>query len=103
MNRKFFRLVSVAAILLAINFTMLPTAEARGLSGSHTAVTSTTDLWSIAISWLVNLLPGGHTGHGAGLTHRASAVEVTGTGTGGMRTNTGPCIDPNGLHCAGTN
>jgi len=99
MNRKFFRLVSVAAILLAINFTMLPTAEARGLSGSHTAVTSTTDLWSIAISWLVNLLPGGHTGNGSGLTHRSSASGTSGTGTSTTpvyRVNTGSCIDPNG-------
>jgi hypothetical protein len=100
MNRKFFRFVSVAAVVLAINVAMLPTAEARGLSGSHTAVTSTTDLWSAAIAWLTNLLPGGNTGHAAGLNHRSSASSITGTGTGTvdtrMRPNTGSCIDPNG-------
>jgi hypothetical protein len=100
MNRKFFRLVSVAAILLAINFIMLPTAEARGLSGSHTAVTSTTDLWSAAITWLTNLLPGGNTGHAAGLNHRSSASSITGTVDTRMRPNTGSCIDPLGGHCS---
>ena len=98
MNRKFFRLVSVAAVVLAINVAMLPTAEARGLSGSRTAVTNTNDMWSSAIAWLTSLLPGGNTGHAAGLEHRTSASTTIGTGTGGttMKPNTGSCIDPNG-------
>ena len=99
MNRNFFRFVSVAAVVLAINVAMLPTAEARGLSGSRTAVTNTNDMWSSAIAWLTSLLPGGNTGHGAGLEHRSSAsTTIIGTGTGGtrMQPNTGACIDPNG-------
>ena len=72
MTTKFFRLVSVVVLLLAITLTVLPTAEARGLSGSRTAVNSTNDLWSAAIAWLANLLPGGHTGQAAGLSHGVS-------------------------------
>jgi hypothetical protein len=102
MNRNFFRFVSVAAVVLAINVAMLPTVEARGLSGSRTAVTNTNDMWSSAIAWLANLLPGGNTGHAAGLEHRSSASTLTGTGTGSttIRPNTGSCIDPLGGHCA---
>jgi hypothetical protein len=98
MNRKFFRLVSVAAVVLAINVAMLPTAEARGLSGSRTAVTNTNDMWSSAIAWLTSLLPGGNGGRAAGLDHRSSALTITPPPTGGpaMRPNTGSCIDPNG-------
>jgi hypothetical protein len=100
MNRTFFRFVSVAAMLLAITFVTLPTAEARGLSGSQRAVTHTNDLWSTALSWLANLLPGGNAGQGAGLTHQSSAATTdTTTTTGGYRVNTGSCIDPNGLKC----
>jgi hypothetical protein len=98
MNRKFFRFVSVAAVVLAINVAMLPTVEARGLSGSRTAVTNTNDMWSTAIAWLTSLLPGGNTGHGAGLDHRSSASTIDPGTTSGtrMRPNTGACIDPNG-------
>jgi hypothetical protein len=101
MNRTFFRFVSVAAMLLAITFVTLPTAEARGLSGSQRAVTHTNDLWSTALSWLANLLPGGNAGQGAGLSHRSSASTLGGTGTGDLqlRPNTGSCIDPMGGHC----
>ncbi len=103
MNRNFFRFVSVAAMLLAITFVTLPTAEARGFSGSQRAVTNTNDLWSTAISWLTNLLPGGHAGQGAGLTHLSGATTTTGTGTGTTtyqsRPNTGSCIDPMGGRC----
>jgi hypothetical protein len=98
MNRNFFRFVSVAAVVLAINVAMLPTAEARGLSGSRTAVTSTNDMWSTAIAWLTSLLPGGNTGHGAGLDHRSSASTIATPPPSGprMSPNTGACIDPNG-------
>ena len=99
MNRNFFRFVSVAAMLLAITFVTLPTAEARGFSGSQRTVTNTNDLWSTAIAWLTNLLPGGNAGQGTGLTHRSSASTTTGgtTSTGPVyRVNTGSCIDPNG-------
>src|SRR5262245_53258785 len=100
MNRNFFRFVSVAAMLLAISLMILPTAEARGFSGSQKAVTHTNDLWSTAIAWLTNLLPGGNSGHGAGLTHQSSATTTTGGGTTSTgptyRVNTGSCIDPMG-------
>ncbi len=102
MNRTFFRFVSVAALLLAITFVTLPTAEARGLSGSQRAVTSTNDLWSTAIAWLTNLLPGGHAGQRGGLGHLSSASTTTigtGTGGGGYTVNTGSCIDPMGGKC----
>jgi hypothetical protein len=99
MNRTFFRFVSVAAMLLAITFVTLPTAEARGLSGSQRAVTHTNDLWSTALSWLANLLPGGNAGQGAGLTHQSSAATTDTTTTSGYRLNTGSCIDPMGGHC----
>ena len=101
MNRNFFRFVSVAAMLLAISLMILPTAEARGFSGSQKAVTHTNDLWSTAIAWLTNLLPGGNAGHGAGLTHRSSASTLDGTGSTGptYHVNTGSCIDPNGFKC----
>jgi hypothetical protein len=100
MNRTFFRFASVAVMLLAISFVMLPTAEARGLSGSQRTVTNTNDLWSTALAWLANLLPGGHAGQGAGLSHQSSASTTTSTGTGGGYTvNTGSCIDPMGGKC----
>lgn len=94
MNRTYSRLVCVAALLLAINFATLPTAEARSLAGSHTAVTGTHDLWSAATAWLASLLPGSTTGRP--LNHLSSATTSTGTPSGGYRTNTGPCIDPLG-------
>ena len=98
MNRTFFRVASVAVLLLAISFAMIPAAEARGLSNSQRAVTSTNDLWSAALAWLSSLLPGGQAGQRAGLTHQSSAsTTLTGTGTGGgYTTNTGSCIDPMG-------
>ena len=102
MNRNFFRFVSVAALLLAIIFVTLPSAEARGLSGAQRAVTNTHDLWSTALAWIANLLPGGHTGQGAGLTHQSSAATLgtgTGTDTYTVKPNTGSCIDPMGGHC----
>lgn len=99
MNRTFFRFASVAVLLVAISFVMIPTAEARGLSSSQRAVTSSTDLWSAALAWLSNLLPGGPAGQRGGLTHQSSAsTSTTGTGTGGggYTVNTGSCIDPMG-------
>ncbi len=103
MKRTFFRFVSVATLLLAIIFVTLPTAEARGLSGAQRVVTPNNDLWNNAIAWLTNLLPNGHNGQGAGLTHQSSALTGTGTDTGtttgGRRANTGSCIDPMGGRC----
>jgi len=98
MNRKYFRLVSVAAVVLAINVATFPAAEARTLSGSRTTANHTTDLWSASIAWLTGLLPGSH----AGLRPAASATTTIGGGTttGGSRPNTGSCIDPLGGHCA---
>ena len=99
MNRKCFRLVSVAAVVLAINVATFPAAEARTLSGSgsHTTANRTSDLWSTALTWLTGLLPGGH----AGLRPMTNATTMigTGTGTGTSRPNTGSCIDPMGGHC----
>lgn len=103
MNRTFFRFVSVAALLLAITFVTLPTAEARGLSGSPRTVSSTNDLWSTALAWLTNLLPGDHAGQRGGLSHLSGAsTSTTGTGTGGggYTVNTGSCIDPMGGKCS---
>jgi hypothetical protein len=99
MNRKFLRLVSVAAVALAINFAMLPTAEARDLSGSRTALTHTSDLWSAAIAWLADLLPGAHATRTTTPSHLVSYTITP--GDGGYRTNTGPCIDPLGIRCSG--
>ncbi len=98
MNRKYFRLISVAAVVLAINVATFPVAEARTLSGSHTAPTRTSDLWSATITWLTGLLPTGHTG----LRPAANATTSGGgTNTGTARPNTGSCIDPMGVnHCA---
>jgi hypothetical protein len=94
MNRKYFRLVCVVALLLALNFVLLPTAEARSLAGSRTTVTGTHDLWSTAIAFLTQLLPGFAAGRPLG---HVSSAATGGTGTGGgYRTNTGPCIDPLG-------
>lgn len=98
MNRKYFRLISVVAVVLAINVTTFPVAEARALSGSHTAVSRTTDLWSATVTWLTGLLPNGNTG----LRPAANATTLGGgTSTGTARPNTGSCIDPLGsTHCA---
>ncbi len=93
MNRKFFRLVCVAALLLALNFVMLPTAEARSLTGSRTAVAGPQSLWSGAIAWLAQLLPGTAS---RTLSHTSSATETGGRTGGGYQTQTGPCIDPLG-------
>jgi hypothetical protein len=99
MNRKYFRLVSVAAVVLAINVATFPVAEARTLSGSHKTANSTSDLWSATVTWLAGLLPNGHTG----LRPAASATAIGGEGTSGGRSqpNTGSCIDPMGVtHCS---
>jgi hypothetical protein len=97
MNRKYFRLISVVAVVLAINIATFPVAEARTLSGSHTAINRTTDLWSATVTWLTGLLPTGHTG----LRPAANATTIGGTNTGTARPNTGSCIDPMGVnHCA---
>jgi hypothetical protein len=95
MNRKYFRLVCVAAILFALNFAMLSTAEARSLSGSHKAVSGTHDVWSAATAWLAGLLPGGAVKRP--VSHTSAASSTGGTyGGGGYQTQTGPCIDPLG-------
>jgi hypothetical protein len=93
MNRKHSRLVCVAALLLTLNFAMLPTAEARSLTGSRTAVTSPQKLWSGAIAWLAQLLTGTA---GRTLSHASSATGTGGRTGGGYQTQTGPCIDPMG-------
>jgi hypothetical protein len=93
MNQKYFRLVCVVALLLALNFAMLPTAEARSLTGSRTAVTGPQDLWSSAIAWLAQLLPGGA---GRSMNHVSNATTTGGRTGGGYQTQTGPCIDPLG-------
>jgi hypothetical protein len=102
MNRKNFRLIAVAAVVLAINVATFPSAEARTLAGSHTTANHTTDFWSASISWLTGLLPGSH----AGLHHAANATTaIGGTSTGTSHPNTGSCIDPMGgiTHCSPTN
>jgi hypothetical protein len=97
MNRKYFRLVCTVALLLALSFAVLPTAEARTLAGSRTAITGTHDLWSTALAWMTSLLPGATAGRPLG--HLSSASTTGGTGTGGgYTTNTGPCIDPLGVN-----
>ena len=101
MNRKYFRLVSVAVVVLALTVATFP-AEARTLSGSHATANRTSGLWDAAVIWLGGLLPNGH----SALRPAASATtEVGSTGgnpTGGhARPNTGSCIDPMGVnHCA---
>jgi hypothetical protein len=103
MNRKNFRLIAVAAVVLAINVATFPSAEARTLAGSHATANHTTDFWSASISWLTGLLPGSH----AGLHPAANATTTTGGGTptgGHSHPNTGSCIDPMGVsHCSPTN
>jgi hypothetical protein len=97
MNRKYFRLIAVATVALAINVATFPAAEARPLSGSHTTANGTSDLWSATVAWLAGLLPNGHTG----LRHMASATAIGGEMAGGRtQPNTGSCIDPMGGHCA---
>jgi hypothetical protein len=98
MNRKYFRLVSVAAVVVAMNVATFPAAEARPLSGSHTTANHTSDLWSATVTWLTGLLPG----H-AGLRPAARATtSIGGTNTGTAQPNTGSCIDPMGgsTHCS---
>jgi len=90
MNRKYLRLVGVVTVMLVTGLTVLPAAEARELSGSRFAVTSTTEVMSAALGWMADLLGLGH----KGLSHQAS-MSIGGPG-GGYHTNTGPCIDPNG-------
>jgi hypothetical protein len=90
MNRKYFRLVCTVALLLALNFVVLPTAEARPLAGSRATITGAHDLWSTAIAWLTRLLP---SASGRPVRHLSSASIG---GGGGYQTNTGPCIDPLG-------
>jgi hypothetical protein len=95
MNRKYSRLVCSVALLLVLSFVMLPSAEARNLTGSRTAATGPQDLWSSAIAWLAHLLPGNA---GQPVRHLLSASLTGGTGGGGYTTNTGPCIDPLGVN-----
>jgi hypothetical protein len=96
MNRKYFRLISVAAVVLAINVATFPAAEARALSGSHATINRTSDLWGATVAWLTGLLPSGHTS----LRPAARATTtIGGTSTGTSRPNTGSCIDPMGGHC----
>jgi len=97
MRHNAFRLVAVVAFVLMVNFALLPAAEARGLSGARPAVHNTTDGFAAALAWMANLLGLGHVSRPAAPAHlSAYSVSGTGSGTGGMRTNTGPCIDPNG-------
>jgi hypothetical protein len=101
MSRTSLRLFTVIAVMLAFTFTLLPAAtEAQPLAGSHNAATHTNDLWSTALAWLASLLPGVPAAHSTTPQHVTSRV-VSGP-TGGYRTNTGPCIDPNGIRCTGT-
>jgi hypothetical protein len=101
MNRMSYRLVCVIIIVLAVNFALLPAAEARGLSGSRTTVQSTTDWFGAAMAWMSSLL---NTGHTAGLHHTSNASTVIIVPPGGPRAtpNTGSCIDPLGGtgHCS---
>jgi hypothetical protein len=98
MNRKYFRLVAVAAVLFAVHFVMLPAADARGLSGSRATVRSGPDGFDAVLAWMANLLPGRHTGHSANLEHVTSR-DLSG---GVYRVNTGSCLDPNGIpRCIG--
>jgi hypothetical protein len=83
MNRKYLRLAFVVALLLALNFAILPTAEARSLSGSRTAATGTQDLWSAALAWVRNLLPGDS---GRSVRHVSSATTTGGRIGGGYQT-----------------
>jgi hypothetical protein len=96
----YFRLFSVIAVVLTINFALLPAAEAKGLSGSRATVHGTTDWFGAAMSWMADLLHPGHSGSVTGMNHQ-SAASGSGTGTaGGMKVNTGSCIDPMGTpHC----
>jgi hypothetical protein len=98
MNRTYFRLIAVVAVVLALNLVTFSAVEARTLSGSHTTANRTTDFWSATVTWLTGLLPSGHTG----LRPAANATGLGGgTGTGTARPNTGSCIDPMGVNrCA---
>ena len=79
------RLACIVVVLLIISFSILPLAEARGLSGS-TAVTGATDWFSAAVSWLTELLIPGHTKHRPNGLSNQSANSST----------SGGCIDPMG-------
>jgi hypothetical protein len=95
MNRMSYRLVCVIIIVLAVNFALLPAAEARGLSGSRATVQSTTDWFGAAMAWMSDLLSFRHT---AGLNHQSNASTVIIPPSGGPHAtpNTGSCIDPLG-------
>jgi hypothetical protein len=92
MDRKFFRFACATAILFVACTLMLPTAEARGLSGSRTTVTSTAAWWTAAVDWFADLVHIGRTNHttSSGLTHQSAASQDTAQPT------TGGCIDPLG-------
>jgi len=100
MSHKNFRLVSVVAVVFVLTFALLPTAEARGLSGSRATVHSTTDWFGAAMAWMADLLNLGHSG-ATGLQHQSSAVSTIPGGTTQIKPNTGACIDPMGgsTHC----
>jgi hypothetical protein len=107
MNRKSVCLVVVASVVV-LSLTLLPTAEARELSGSRTTVTIAASAdagwWSAAAAWMADLLHLGMTNPAPGLTHSAGAVR-TQPPTLPPATKTldnGLCIDPNGgTSCSG--
>jgi hypothetical protein len=100
MNRKYFRLVSVAAVVLAITVATFP-VEARSLSGSHATAHRTSGLWDAAVTWLGGLLPNGHSALRPAANATTEGGNTGGNTTGGhARPNTGSCIDPLGGHCA---
>src|SRR5262249_14237552 len=84
MRRNFFRLVAVVTMLLAVNFVLLPTAEARSLSGSRPAVHNTTDWFDAALAWMADLLGLGHATRPAAPAHLSGASSTGGT-TGGIK------------------
>ncbi|HZF08224.1 MAG TPA: hypothetical protein VFE33_05475 [Thermoanaerobaculia bacterium] len=100
MSHKNFRLACVVATILVVTFALLPTAEARDLSGSRPTVHGTTDWFGAAMAWMADLLNPGH-GSATGLRHQSSAVTTIPGGTTQMKPNTGACIDPMGgsTHC----
>jgi Zn-dependent M28 family amino/carboxypeptidase len=103
MSHKSFRLVSVVAVVFVLTFALLPSAEARGLSGSRATVHNPTDWFGAAMAWMADLLNPGHGGP-AGLRHPSGASTTITVPNGSPRysPNTGACIDPMGgsTHCA---
>src|SRR5436305_12779461 len=97
MSHKNFRLAFVIATILVVTFALLPTAEARDLSGSRPTVHSTTDRFGAAMAWMADLLNLGHSG-GAALQHESRAVTTTPGATTQTKRNTGSCIHPMGAH-----